>query len=64
MPNDELTVFVAGITRWIAYYEGSYEASSYYESKCPDHVRDNPEQFYSWISMQREKEKQKMKSGR
>lgn len=64
MPNNELMIWTADVSRWVMWYDYVAESSSYYESKCPDFVKDNPEQFNSWLNQQREKETQKMKSGR
>ena len=64
MPDNELMLWTSGLTKWLSYYENSYEASSYYDSKCPEHLRDDPEMFNQWIQSQRELEKQKMQIGR
>lgn len=60
MPEQELTIWTAGVTQWIEWYDYVRESLSSYDAHCPDSVKDSPEQFNSWLTAQRQKEKQKL----
>ena len=60
MPDQELMIWTAGLTQWIEHYEYVRESSSWYESSCPNEIKDSPEQYYSWLASQKSIEKQKM----
>jgi hypothetical protein len=62
MPDDELMIWTAGVTQWLEWYDYVNESSAQFDSRCPDHVRDNPDSYNTWYKAQVEKEKKGIKN--
>lgn len=60
MPDQELMIWTAGVTQWIEWYDYVRESGSYYDAKCPEYVKDSPEEYNSWLNSQKNKEKSKV----
>lgn len=60
MPDQELMIWTAGVTQWIEWFSYVREASSWYDSSCPDFIKDSPTQFNTWLNAQKQKDQQKM----
>ena len=60
MPNNEVSLFIVRVTSWIEWYDYVHEASAWYESKCPDYIKDDVSLFKIWLESQKEKEKSKI----
>ena len=59
MPEMELTIWTAGVTQWLEWYDYVRESSSWYDSHCPDYIKDSPEMYNTWLDAQKEKERNK-----
>jgi len=63
MPENELMVWTAGVTEWINYFENVAQRCAEVDAICPEHIKDEPKFFYSWLKAQHEKERSKISKG-
>lgn len=59
MPENELMIWTAGVTQWIEWYDYVKESGSWYDTKCPDYIKDSPDMYNSWLEGQKNTEKNK-----
>lgn len=61
MPDNELMIWTAGVTQWIEWFDYVRESGAWYDTHCPDEVKDSPERYNAWLNVQKQKEKSKHK---